>query len=134
MKNRCYTHFGHGLSYTKYKYSNLKLNSNKIRTNEKLQISCDIKNTGTYTSDEVVQVYVHDIEASVKVPIRQLKRFERINLKQGEKKTVKFNLPISELSFYDIKTNEFIVEPGEFEIQIGSSSKDIRLREKFSVN
>ncbi len=126
--------FAHGLSYTKFEYSNLKINSDKIGTNEKLQISCDIKNTGQYIGDEVVQVYVHDIEASVKVPIHQLKRFERINLNPGEKKTVKFTLPISELSFYDIESNNFIVESGEFEIQIGSSSKDIRLREKFSVN
>jgi beta-glucosidase len=126
--------FGHGLSYTKFEYSNLKLFSDKIGVDEKLEISFDIKNTGKYKGDEIAQVYVHDIEASVKVPIQQLKRFERITLTQGEKKTVNFTLPVSELSFYDIKTNDFIVEPGEFEIQIGNSSKDIRLREKFFVN
>ena len=125
--------FGHGLSYTKFEYSNLKLNSDKMRVDEKLEISCDIKNTGKYTGDEVVQIYFRDIEASVKVPIRQLKKFERITLKPGEKKTIRFSLSASELSFYDIETNDFIVEPGEFEIQIGSSSQDIRLKEKFKV-
>jgi beta-glucosidase len=125
--------FGHGLSYTNFEYSDIKLSADKIGKDENIEISCTIKNTGKYKGDEVVQLYLHDMEASVKVPIRQLKRFKRITLKPGEKKTVTFSLPASELSFYDIETNDFIVEPGEFEIQIGSSSQDIRLSEKFRV-
>ena len=125
--------FGYGLSYTSFEYSDLKLNADKIETDSEIKISCAIKNTGKYSGDEVVQVYVRDMEASVKVPTRQLKRFQRITLKPGEKKTVNFNLPASELSFYDIQSNDFIVEPGEFEIQIGSSSQDIRLRDRFTV-
>ena len=125
--------FGHGLSYTNFEYSDIKLSADKIGKDENIEISCTIKNTGKYKGDEVVQFYLQDMEASVKVPIRQLKRFKRITLKPGEKKTVTFSLPASELSFYDIETNDFIVEPGGFEIQIGSSSQDIRLSEKFRV-
>jgi len=125
--------FGHGLSYTTFKYSNLRLNAEKIGKNSAIKIGCTLRNTGNYKGDEVVQLYVHDIKASVKVPIRQLKRFQRITLKPNKYKTVSFNLPASELSFYDIKSNDFIVEPGEFEVQIGSSSEDIRLRKKFFV-
>ena len=125
--------FGHGLSYTTFKYSNLRLSAEGIAREGSIKIWCTVENTGNYKGDEVVQVYVRDVKASVKVPIRQLKRFQRITLKPGEHKTVSFNLPASELSFYDIKSNDFIVEPGEFEVQIGSSSEDIRLRKKFSV-
>jgi len=125
--------FGHGLSYTTFKYSNLRLSAEKIARDGAIKIGCTLQNTGDYKGDEVVQVYVRDIKASVKVPIRQLKRFQRITLKPGEHKTVSFNLPASELSFYDIKSNDFIVEPGEFEVQIGSSSEDIRLRKTFLV-
>ncbi len=125
--------FGHGLSYTTFKYSNLRLSADKIGKNGSIKIGCTVQNTGDYKGDEVVQVYVRDIKASVKVPIRQLKRFQRITLKPGEQKTISFNLPASELSFYDIKSNDFIVEPGEFEIQVGCSSEDIRLRKTFFV-
>ena len=125
--------FGHGLSYTTFDYSNLDLSAEKITREGEIEIRCCLKNTGKYKGDEVVQVYVSDLEASVKVPVRQLKRFQRITLKPGESKIVSFSLPASELSFFDIKSNGFIVEPGEFEVQIGSSSEDIRLKKKFLV-
>lgn len=125
--------FGYGLSYTAFEYSQLKLSNEKIKSNGEIEIQLNLQNTGDYKGDEVVQVYVRDMEASVKVPIRQLKRFKRITLEPQESKTVKFNLSASELSFYDIESNDFIVEQGEFEIQIGSSSQDIRLRSTFFV-
>jgi beta-glucosidase len=125
--------FGHGLSYTTFKYSNLRLSAEEIRRDGSIKVGCTVQNTGSCKGDEVVQVYIRDIKASVKVPIHQLKRFQRITLKPGERKTVLFSLPASELSFYDIKANDFIVEPGEFEVQIGSSSEDIRLRKTFFV-
>jgi len=125
--------FGYGLSYTTFEYSQLILSSVKIKRDGELAIQFNIKNTGNYKGDEVVQVYVRDPEASVKVPIRKLKRFQRITLEPQESKTVTFNLSASELSFYDIESNNFIVEQGEFEIQIGSSSQDIRLRSIFFV-
>lgn len=125
--------FGFGLSYTTFKYSNLKLSSDKIDKDGIIQVEFTIQNTGQYKGDEVAQVYIHDIQASVKVPIKQLKRFERITLSPNEEKTLSFKIPVSELSFYDIRTNKFKVEPGEFEIMAGSSSQDIRLQQKFTV-
>ncbi len=125
--------FGHGLSYTTFEYSQLILSNDKIKKDGELEIQFNIQNTGNYKGDEVVQVYARDLEASVKVPIRKLKRFQRITLEPQESKTVKFTLSALELSFYDIESNNSIVEPGEFEIQIGSSSQDIRIRSTFYV-
>ena len=125
--------FGHGLSYTTFEYSDLKVNPARLTKDGEMIIQCTVRNSGKVAGDEVVQIYVHDKEASMKRPIRQLRRFERISLKPGKKTKVSFTLPVSELSFYDIKSNEFIVEPGEFEIQVGSSSADIRLKETIVV-
>ena len=87
-----------------------------------------LKTTGKVKGDEVAQIYVHAFDASIKVPINQLKRFERVTLAPGESKTLSFNLPASEFSFYSTRTNDFKIEPGQWEIQVGSSSKDISLR------
>jgi beta-glucosidase len=125
--------FGHGLSYTQFDYDNLELNSDKIKKDGEIEIQFEIQNTGDVKGDEVAQVYVHQNDASIKVPINQLKRFQRITLNPGENKTLTFKIPASELSFYDTKTNNFKVEPGEFEIWIGSSSEDIRLEKTFRV-
>jgi beta-glucosidase len=123
--------FGHGLSYTQFEYSNLKLNSDKIKKDGTVEIQFTVQNTGKSKGDEVAQVYVHDVDASIKVPINQLKRFLRIALSPGENKTLTFKVPASEFSFYDTETNDFKTEPGKWEIQIGSSSKDIRLKKAF---
>ena len=125
--------FGYGLSYTTFAYRDLKMSPDKIDRDGTLDIQCTVQNTGKTRGDEIVQVYVRDVEASVKVPIRQLKRFQRITLDPNESKTVSFNLPASELSFYDVESNDFIVEPGEFEIQIGGSSEDIQLQKSIFV-
>jgi beta-glucosidase len=125
--------FGHGLSYTRFTYSNLRLNSERIKNDGDLEIQFEIQNTGQVKGDEVAQVYVHDADASLKVPINQLKRFQRIVLNPGEQRTLTFKIPASEFSFYDIKTNGFKTETGQWEIQIGSSSKDIRLKKLFTI-
>ncbi len=125
--------FGHGLSYTQFEYSDLKLNSDKIKKDGEVELQFTIKNTGKMKGDEVTQVYVHNLSASIKVPINQLKRFQRITLVSGEDKTLTFKIPASELSFYDIKTNNFKIEPGQWEIQVGSSCKDIHLRKTITV-
>jgi beta-glucosidase len=125
--------FGHGLSYTQFEYSSIKLGSDKIKKNGEIEIQFTIQNTGKVKGDEVVQVYAHSIDASIKVPINQLKRFQRITLEPGESKTLTFKIPASELSFYDTKTNKLKTEPGQWEIQAGSSSKDIRLKKTFTV-
>jgi beta-glucosidase len=125
--------FGHGLSYTQFTYSNLTLESDKIKKDGEVEIQFTVQNTGKLKGDEVAQVYVHNVDASIKVPINQLKRFQRITLASSESKTLTFKIPASELSFYDTKTNDFKTEPGEWEIQVGSSSKDIRLKKTFTI-
>ncbi len=125
--------FGHGLSYTKFEYSNLKLTPDKIAKDGEVDIQFTIKNTGKMKGDEVAQIYAHSIDATIKVPINQLKRFQRITLLPGEIKTLTFKIPASELSFYNTETNDFKTEPGKWEIQIGSSSKDIRLKKNISI-
>jgi beta-glucosidase len=120
--------FGHGLSYTQFTYSNLGCSADKVKRDGEVAIEFTVENTGNVKGDEVAQVYVHDVSALLKVPINQLKRFQRITLAPGEKKTLAFKIPASEFSFYDTKTNDFYTEAGRWEIQIGSSSRDIRLR------
>jgi len=120
--------FGHGLSYTQFEYDNIKLSSNRIQKDGKVEIQFTIKNIGKMKGDEVAQVYVRCLDAPIKVPINQLKRFQRVSLDPGKKKTLAFNVPASELSFYDTQTNEFTTIPGRWEIQIGSSCKDIHLK------
>ena len=125
--------FGFGLSYTQFEYSNLKLSSDKIKKDGEVEIQFIVKNTGQMKGDEVAQLYVHELNAPIKVPINQLKRFKRITLAAGENKTITFNIPASEFSFYDTKTNDVKTEPGQWEIQIGSSCKDIRLKKTFTI-
>jgi beta-glucosidase len=96
-------------------------------------VSVTVKNTGKRKGDEVIQLYVHDVASSVKRPSKELRGFERISLNPGEKKTVKFEVPAEKLSFYDEKTHQFIVEPGFFDLMVGSSSEDIRLQDKIEI-
>lgn len=128
--------FGFGLSYTNFAYANLKLSSNELRQNEKLTLTFEIKNTGKVEGSEIPQLYVRDVKASVERPVKELKGFLKIFLKPGETKTVTFTIDNSALSFYTIITKSFVVEPGEFEILIGSSSQKIELKDKiqFKLN
>ncbi|MGA9406795.1 MAG: glycoside hydrolase family 3 C-terminal domain-containing protein [Bacteroidota bacterium] len=125
--------FGFGLSYTRFDYNHLTLNADTIERNGEVKIQCTITNTSQMAGDEVAQVYVHAIHASIKVPVNQLKRFQRITLAPGESKELSFKIPASELSFYDTRTNDLQTELGEWEIQIGSSSKDIRLKKSITI-
>ncbi len=125
--------FGHGLSYTQFEYSDLQLHSDKIGKDGDVQLQFSIKNSGNRKGDEVAQVYVHCVDGAIKVPINQLKRFQRISLEPGKSKRLMFKIPVSELSFYDIETNDFKTEPGRWEIQVGSSSKDIRLKRMITI-
>ncbi|MGA7160913.1 MAG: glycoside hydrolase family 3 C-terminal domain-containing protein [Bacteroidota bacterium] len=125
--------FGYGLSYTQFQYSDLKLSSGKIDRNAEIEIQFTVKNTGKVKGDEVAQVYAHDVDAAIKVPINQLKRFQRITLAGGESKRLTFKIPASEFSFYDTSNNDLTTAPGTWEIQVGSSSKDIRLKNTFTV-
>jgi len=130
--NRSLFPFGYGLSYTKFEYDNLKISPTEVLGISEVAIEVDVKNVGEYESDEIVQLYLHDVLASRTRPIKELKGFKRVSLKPGEKKTIKFNLSTEQLVFYD-KDMNLIVEPGTFEVMVGSSSEDIRLKGKFEV-
>jgi beta-glucosidase len=125
--------FGHGLSYTTFKYSGLKLSADKIKADGRVNISVDVKNTGKRTGDEVVQLYVHQEKSSVKVPAKELRGFQRISLQPGEKQTVTFTLPAAKLAIWDETAHGFVVQPGVFDVMIGASSADIRLKNQIEV-
>ena len=126
--------FGHGLSYTSFEYSNLKIDKTIINEKDEINISVKVKNTGNYDGDEVVQVYVKDIESDKIMSVKQLREFERISLKKGEEKTLTFTLKAEEdLRYYDAFYKQYMVEPGDFEIQVGASSQDIRLQHIVTV-
>lgn len=124
--------FGFGLSYTKFKYSQLKISPNEILSSGKVNISLVVQNTGKLRGDEVVQLYIHDVDASVTRPVKELKGFKRIELEPGQKQKVQFELSADLLAFYD-QDMRLVIEPGEFEVMIGSSSIDIRLTGTFEV-
>ena len=121
--------FGHGLSYTKFEYSDLKINKTTINHNDEIKVSVKLKNIGKLDGEEVVQLYIKDVKSDKWMAIKQLRKFDRIALKKGEEKTIKFKLEANEdLRYYDSKKRSYMVESGDFEIQIGASSEDIRLR------
>ncbi len=121
--------FGYGLSYATFEYSNLSLNKNMINSEgeNELIVSVDIQNTSNLKGDEVVQLYVKDLKSSVIQPIKRLREFKRITLDKGDITTVTFKLRNEDFSYWDEKKKDWHIEPGEFEIQIGCSSKDIRI-------
>lgn len=124
--------FGFGLSYTQFSYSNLVVSPESQASQGIIEVSVDVENTGKVKGDEVVQLYIKDLVSSVTTYESQLRGFERISLEQGEKKTVRFRLRPDDLALYDQNMN-WVVEPGTFEVMIGSSSADIRLKKAFSV-
>jgi beta-glucosidase len=115
--------FGHGLSYTSFKISNLQISSTKIKPGENLKVTAEVENTGSRTGDEVVQLYIRDLFASVTRPVKELKGFQRVTLAAGEKKRVEFSLSHSMLGFYNFES-KFVVEPGPFKLWVGNSSAD----------
>ncbi len=124
--------FGHGLSYTTFEYSDVNVSSERPAPNDTLIVEVTLKNTGNTAGKEAVQLYVRDVVSSVVTPVKQLKAFEKPLLRPGETVTVALKLPVAELALYDIRMHK-IVEEGEYELQIGSSSEDIRLRKIITV-
>jgi beta-glucosidase len=114
--------FGYGLSYTQFKLSNLRLSSQQIRADGRITVSVDVENTGQRAGDEVVQLYLRDMVSSVARPVRELKGFQRITLKPGQKKRVEFVVSRDQLGFYN-RENRFVVEPGDFKVFVGTSSE-----------
>ncbi|GAA4965605.1 beta-glucosidase BglX [Algibacter aquimarinus] len=123
--------FGYGLSYTTFKYKNLKLEKSKYKKGDVVKLSVEVSNTGNLDGKEVVQLYINDPVASIVRPVKQLKGFELIKLKKGETKTVKFTLTDAELGFFNNK-GEYLVESGIFNIMVGGQS-DKGLKDKFEL-
>jgi beta-glucosidase len=124
--------FGFGLSYSTFEYSNLKLSANKIKSDEKIEATVTITNKGKYAGEEIVQLYLRDKVGSIARPVKDLKDFKKIALKAGESKTIGFTIDIEKLSFYNQKL-QWVAEPGDFEVMIGASSRDIRLKDNFEL-
>ncbi|WP_412465857.1 beta-glucosidase BglX [Pedobacter sp. KLB.chiD] len=117
--------FGFGLSYTSFNYSDVKLSANTLSKGKSITASVTLSNTGKYEGKEVVQLYIQDLVGSITRPVKELKGFQKINLKAGERKTVTFKITENELKFYnsDLK---FIAEPGDFKVFIGTNSHDVK--------
>ncbi len=125
--------FGHGLSYTTFSYSNLKVSTKKLKDTDTLTVSVDVTNTGAIEGKEVVQLYVADKESVVIRPEKELKDFNKVNLKPGETKTVTFTLGKRAFAYYNTQIHDWHVESGEFDILIGQSSKNIVMSETVFV-
>ena len=117
--------FGYGLSYTSFEYSDITLSSHQMNADGTITASVTVKNTGSYDADEVVQLYIRDVVASISRPVKELKGFQRIHLNAGESQTVTFTITPDLLKFYDYNLNE-VIEPGDFDIMIGPNSRDVK--------
>ncbi len=124
--------FGFGLSYTTFAYSALSLDPAEIGASDAVRVSCEVRNTSMRAGDEIVQLYLRDLLASVARPVMELKGFRRIHLAPGESAMVTFALGPADLRMLD-RDMKWVIEPGTFRVLIGSSSKDIRLRGEFTV-
>jgi beta-glucosidase len=122
--------FGHGLSYTEFEYSNLRIEQKRDGS---VRVTLDVKNAGKSTGAEAVQLYVRDLEASVNRPDKELKAFVKIELLPGQTRQAELFLNRDAFAYFSPMQNRWIVEPGEFELLIGSSSRDIRLTDKIAV-
>lgn len=125
--------FGYGLSYTNFKYSNISVDKKEIYDDEIINVNVTVKNIGKVKGKEIVQLYVSDLESSVIRPIKELKGFEKVDLKPGEEKIISFTLDKRAFAYYNVGINDWYVESGDFEILVGGSSKDISLKEIINV-
>ncbi|MCT4178449.1 glycoside hydrolase family 3 C-terminal domain-containing protein [Elizabethkingia anophelis] len=125
--------FGHGLSYTTFEYGKVRADKTQMAQDGKITFTVSIKNTGKREGAEVAQLYISDLKSSVPRPVKELKGFEKINLKPGDQKEVSFTIDKSALSFFDAATHQWLAEPGEFEALVGASSSDIKTKMKFTL-
>jgi beta-glucosidase len=119
--------FGYGLSYTSFEIKNVRLAKKRIKRTESTRVSVDVTNTGKRAGTETVQLYIRDLVSSVTRPVKELKGFRKISLQPGETKTVTLEIAPESLAFYDVNM-KYVVEPGEFEIMVGGSSRDCDLQ------
>ncbi|MGQ2984554.1 glycoside hydrolase family 3 C-terminal domain-containing protein [Flavobacterium sp.] len=125
--------FGHGLSYTTFKYSDIKADKASIGQNETVTVSVKVKNTGKRSGAEVVQLYVADLKSSLPRPVKELKGFDKVYLKAGEEKTVTITIDKEDLSYFDDKKHDWVAEAGDFELLVGASSQDIKGKVKITL-
>jgi beta-glucosidase len=119
--------FGFGLSYTTFEFKNVRLEKKKIRTKDSTHVKVEVTNTGSRAGTETVQLYIRDLVSSVTRPIKELKGFQKVELQPGETKIVTLDITPGSLAFYDINM-KYVVEPGDFEIMVGNSSRDSDLQ------
>ena len=126
--------FGHGLSYTSFEYTDLTIDKKNVCTEDSIIVHVKVRNSGKLAGEEVVQLYVHDRASDIVMPVKQLRGFERISLKTGEEKAVTFTLHVKEdFRYFNAFYDKYLVDPGEFEIQVGASSEDIRVTQIIRV-
>ncbi|MGA8618302.1 MAG: glycoside hydrolase family 3 C-terminal domain-containing protein [Candidatus Sulfotelmatobacter sp.] len=123
--------FGYGLSYTKFDYSALKISTDGASSGKAIEVSLQVRNSGSRSGAEVVELYLHDGHASVDRPIQELKGFQRVDLAPGESKDVHFKLDPTAMAFYSTAKKDWVTEPGQFDVLVGSSSRDVRARGSF---
>ena len=116
--------FGFGLSYTKFTYSNLVLDKKQFKAGQNIKASVTVTNTGNFDGEEVAQLYIRDLTASVVRPVKELKGFQKIMLKKGESKTISFTLTANNLKFFNDKL-QYVFEPGDFKLFVGGNSRDV---------
>ncbi|WP_394204047.1 glycoside hydrolase family 3 C-terminal domain-containing protein [Shewanella waksmanii] len=124
--------FGHGLSYTQFEYSDIRLSTNSLAAGETITVTANVTNTGKTAGSEVVQLYLHDMQASVPRPAKELKGFSKIFLQPGQTGKVTMTLNQRDLSFWDIESANWLAEPGEYNVMLGASVGDIRLDKTFT--
>jgi beta-glucosidase len=125
--------FGYGLSYTRFQYSHLALSAATVSVKGQVEVSFDIANVGDQEGADVAQMYTHRGQSVVYQPIESLRAFQRVTLAPGETRHVNFTLSATQLAYYNVARKGFVVEPGNFDIMIGSASDDIRLRAHLQV-
>jgi beta-glucosidase len=125
--------FGHGLSYTKFAYSNLRLDTQSAKSGDVIHAECDVTNRGAVDGEEVVQLYFHEDTSPPNRPIRQLADFRRVRIARGQTATIRLELPVDSMKVYSEERKEFIVVPGTIRVEVGASSADIRLSSTLSL-
>ena len=125
VRNDALYPFGYGLSYTTFAYSDVRLSQSEMGLNGSLKATVTVSNTGNRDADEVVQLYIRDLQASISRPVKELKGFQRIHLKAGESREVTFSITRQQLFFYD-GNGEEVLEPGDFDVMIGPNSRDVK--------
>jgi beta-glucosidase len=125
--------FGYGLSYTNFDYSDLKVSPDKAAPSQSVGVTLRVRNSGSRAGAEVVELYLHDAHSTVDHPIQELKGFRRVVLAPGETRVVDFTLDRSAMAYYSTAKRDWVAEPGQFDVLVGSSSRDIRLKGSFDL-